>query len=1236
MDAATPDSRFPEFNLDPALAEAVETAPADQIVEGILRLEDPNEVPPLFGVVSRFNRICTGRFRAANAWTIRQHSNVISFKAARRLGISYYAEHTTSLDLPVETGVPPGSRAPFAGRGCMVAALDFGLDFAHPNFLHPGGTTRLVSFWHQGATYDAAHPNRYGYGRVFSREEINAALREADPYQGLGYHPAISDTGNGSHGTHTLDIAAGNGRVGRAGPGSEADLMFVHLSTPRLGFVGDLGDSVRMLEALDYVDRTARGRPWVVNLSVGRTAGSHDGTSLVEQGMHELLRLGPGRAIVQSAGNYRSANLAVEGWLRDGEHRDLQWIIDPADTTDNEIDVWYSGKDRFVIAIRPPQGQAFVEVKLGDVADIVHEGAVVGRLYHRRMDPNNRDNHAEVFLFPGAPPGVWTFRMIGEYVISGRFHAWIERDLALPGAQSRFDARITSQSYTLGTIATSPLVITVGAYDANSEGTPLAPFSSCGPTRDERRDKPELLAPGVAVVAARSIPRDALRQEGLLVARSGTSMATPHVTGTVAAMFEAAGRPVFIDEIRDCLKRSAERGTDGEAADCGAWGRLDTARAIREIRGSEIIDSLQILLLPTGTPGVLREAAPTFEVPAMHAEITDDVPISSQEPTVEASMYEDTPLTNSKSADDLLDRAELASRQSKGRRGESEITFLRELLSGAANRLPNSNVSPALLFRAAVGEGSGIAGFQDLLRVIGTPLNRVTDTPRRGDWMVRLVPGTGDIGHVCVLASDDLMPRSQLVSAGIAAEGSQPGYYGIVIEGGAYPHTRTNQFARRFLDRTAGVPPHTVILRPRLNDSDTPNESVAPAMILPDGQLEPAEDNMEPYRIEGGKYAPDKKRREAEHPSGLIRTASVIGKEEQKLIDRGPAAIYVSKELMRFEAGKLGDAVLDWNDFTVYIDEVLRCIGRLRDLLSAGAPQWPADMTKLQQRVLRPTDDTTSSAPIKVAYRSWRKSQAKYVGLVREVAAKRRAVELARQAFWEAKGALSRTIARSKSLGKPTYDFELGLSDIGTAFGILTLNPAALAAGVDKVLEARKARETYDAKMKEFAAAIQTANQQVKDEFEALRNAGKKYWEENTTLRATRQKLEVTRKLSREDAALVGQSIANRAGAGNVPKLLGEVRMPLLVADAYFALASIGPLARKKLYNVLAARAVIERASFHDEKWIRDRYEWQDITQIRGAWKRAKTWEPVLAKEDVDEWVAINKLWEETLQKFNV
>jgi outer membrane protein OmpA-like peptidoglycan-associated protein len=233
-------------------------------------------------------------------------------------------------------------------------------------------------------------------------------------------------------------------------------------------------------------------------------------------------------------------------------------------------------------------------------------------MYHRKNDPNNKDNHIEVFLYPGAPPGNWTVRLFGDYVISGRFHAWIERDLACPGAQSRFDARITSQSYTLGTIATSPLVITVGAYDANAEERPLAPFSSCGPTRDERRDKPELLAPGVGVVGARSISRGAVRQEGLLVARSGTSMAAPHVAGTVAALLEAAGRPVSIDEIRDCLKHSAEPVLNAEHANCCAWGRLNAAGAIRRIRdlkGSDWVSALRGNLFAADAPVMTSELA---------------------------------------------------------------------------------------------------------------------------------------------------------------------------------------------------------------------------------------------------------------------------------------------------------------------------------------------------------------------------------------------------------------------------------------------------------------------------------------------------------------------------------------------------------------------------------------------------------------------------------------------------
>src|SRR5829696_5792669 len=86
MNTATSERQFAATNLDPALAEAVDAAPPGQIIEGIVRLEDPQQVPPGFRVVSRFHRICTGRFAADQAWRIRRHPNVISLKASRPLG----------------------------------------------------------------------------------------------------------------------------------------------------------------------------------------------------------------------------------------------------------------------------------------------------------------------------------------------------------------------------------------------------------------------------------------------------------------------------------------------------------------------------------------------------------------------------------------------------------------------------------------------------------------------------------------------------------------------------------------------------------------------------------------------------------------------------------------------------------------------------------------------------------------------------------------------------------------------------------------------------------------------------------------------------------------------------------------------------------------------------------------------------------------------------------------------
>ncbi|HKF62107.1 MAG TPA: S8 family serine peptidase [Dongiaceae bacterium] len=152
---------------------------------------------------------------------------------------------------------------------------------------------------------------------------------------------------------------------------------------------------------------------------------------------------------------------------------------------------------------------------------------------------------------------------------------------------TRFDEEDDDPTSTLGTICNGFRTIAVGAYDAHSADRRLTHFTSSSPTRDGREVKPELVAPGMQVLAARSHPRAFEGEPPLLTRMSGTSMAAPHVTGTIALMFAAAGRPLAIDETRRLLLAN----TDPIPADAGridrlrlGGGYLNTAAAVAAAR----------------------------------------------------------------------------------------------------------------------------------------------------------------------------------------------------------------------------------------------------------------------------------------------------------------------------------------------------------------------------------------------------------------------------------------------------------------------------------------------------------------------------------------------------------------------------------------------------------------------------------------------------------------------------
>jgi D-alanyl-D-alanine carboxypeptidase-like protein/calcineurin-like phosphoesterase family protein len=203
---------------------------------------------------------------------------------------------------------------------------------------------------------------------------------------------------------------------------------------------------------------------------------------------------------------------------------------------------------------------------------------------------------------------------------------------------------------------------------------------------------------------------------------------------------------------------------------------------------------------------------------------------ASMEQESEASLDEGI-LLSSDAADRFLDRAERALRSSYGGRDESETSFLQRLLRELGCHVSAPGLSPAELSRAVLYNRPLMHNARDVLEVLAMPSQRPESPLQPGDWMLRAVPGTGDVGHVAVLASDDLLEQPMLASEGIAAESVQPGQYGLVIEAGAFPHSRSRPFARRWLDNSGCVLPHTVVLRPKYSDLD------AMADFPPDARL---------------------------------------------------------------------------------------------------------------------------------------------------------------------------------------------------------------------------------------------------------------------------------------------------------------------------------------------------------------------------------------------------------------
>ncbi|WP_042275205.1 bile acid germinant receptor pseudoprotease CspC [[Clostridium] dakarense] len=410
-----------------------------------------------------------------------------------------------------------------SGSGILVAIIDSGIDYLHPDFIRNDGTSKIVSIWDQESNKKSP-PEGMIFGSEFSREEINKAIADKDPSL------SVDNIGTG---TMASGIVAGNGRLNSLykGVAINSELVVVKLrhyeGTYKEGRINYLNTD--FLAAIKYVINVSKKveKLLIINLTVADRSKSVIITNLLDT-FPELSS--SGIVVVSGAGNEGNTDIHYEGTFRnDKTAQDI--IIQVGEQKALDITVAANGPGKIASILISPSGEMSDPVVYSP--DIqVYRGTF-----------NLENSTFEMFLtypwiFSGneelmirignIKPGIWTLRLYPEFMITGDYDVYLPNK-NLMSQDTRF---IDPSSYTTITLyGTTEGVITVGTY--NNKTNSMWIGSSKGPVK-ERYTKPDIVAPGVDIIST------FINQN--YAKATGTGVSSSVVSGALALIMEYIGQ----------------------------------------------------------------------------------------------------------------------------------------------------------------------------------------------------------------------------------------------------------------------------------------------------------------------------------------------------------------------------------------------------------------------------------------------------------------------------------------------------------------------------------------------------------------------------------------------------------------------------------------------------------------------------------------------------------------------
>ena len=396
-------------------------------------------------------------------------------------------------------------RNELTGKGAILGMIDSGIDYNLPVFRDKDGNSKILYYWDQ--SIQGTPPEGFQEGTLYTNEDINRAIKG---------EIKIPISATSSHGTHVAGICAEIA--------NEASIIAVRVGRR---VTDTFSKSTEFMRAIKFIlDKALELKmPVAINISYGSNEGSHKGLSLFEQYIDDMSSFWKNNIVVAAGNNGDKGGHKNINIKDTGKNTEVEFIVGEDEKLLN-LNIWPEFIDDFSVYLVNPSNVKTQPISLtsGEIKNSIGATKIKGYFYPIAPYSLTRRVSIQMSSITSISPGIWKLVFEPINIVDGNI------DIYLPtseGISKNTKFLTPTKTATVTVPGTANKVITVGSFNSRTDTVSI--FSGEGDIENGIY-KPDLLAPGEDIVSV--LPG------GNIGALTGTSMAAPHVTGSVALFMQ--------------------------------------------------------------------------------------------------------------------------------------------------------------------------------------------------------------------------------------------------------------------------------------------------------------------------------------------------------------------------------------------------------------------------------------------------------------------------------------------------------------------------------------------------------------------------------------------------------------------------------------------------------------------------------------------------------------------------